>query len=104
MFHQKHESYKYVPSLKNWVDWITTKQKKKSHNLKNVLFEKNCPKIKKRIFPLMTPFCNVTLKLETSWVKNVVKPILDTWNVIDVIVYVWFISSWKKIKNMQCIK
>ena len=96
MFHEKYESYKYVPSLKNWVDWITTRQKKKSHNLKNVHFEKNCPKIEKRIFPLMTPFYNFTLKIETSWVKNVVKPILETWNVIDVIVYVWFISFWKK--------
>ena len=36
-------------------------------------------------------FCNVTLKIETK--KKVVKSILETWNVNDVIVYVWFISG-----------
>ena len=51
----------------------------------------------------MTTFYNFTLKIETSWAKKVVKSILETWNVNDVIVYVWFIYFWiKKIKNMQC--
>ena len=36
----------------------------------------------------MTTFCNFTLKIETSWAKKVVKPILKTWNANDVIVYV----------------
>ena len=49
----------------------------------------------------MTIFYNFTLKVETSWAKKVVKSILETWNVNDVIVYVWFI---KKSKNMQCKK
>ena len=39
----------------------------------------------------MPTFCNVTLKIETK--KKVVKSILETWNVNDVIVYVWFISG-----------
>ena len=44
----------------------------------------------------MTTFCNVTLKLETSWAKKVVEFI---WNFNDVIVYVWFIYFWiKKVK------
>ena len=43
----------------------------------------------KNIF--MPTFCNVTLKIETK--KKVVKSILETWNVNDVIVYVWFISG-----------
>ena len=38
----------------------------------------------------MPTFCNVTLKIET---KKKVKSILETWNVNDVIVYVWFISG-----------
>ena len=38
-------------------------------------------------------------KTETSWTKKVSKSILETWNVTDVIVYIWFI---KKTKIMQC--
>ena len=41
----------------------------------------------------MITFCNFALKIETSWVKQVVKPILETWNANDVIVYVWLIYS-----------
>ena len=44
-------------------------------------------------FPHMITFCNFALKIETSWVKQVVKPILETWNANDVIVYVWLIYS-----------
>ena len=47
----------------------------------------------------MTTFYNFALKVETSWAKKVVKSILETSNVNDVIVYVWFIYFW--IKNMQ---
>ena len=58
----------------------------------------------------MTNFYSFTLKIETSWAKNVVKSILETWNYNDVIVYVWFIYFWiKKIKicnvkknNLKC--
>ena len=98
MLHQKHESYQCLLLLKNWVYWITTKAKK-FHNMKNIHFEKKCPKIKKHIiFPLITIFYNFALKLETSWAKKVVKPILETWNAVnDVTVYVWFICSLIKI-------
>ena len=47
----------------------------------------------------MTTFCNFTLKIETSWAEKVVKSVLETWNVNDVIVYVQFIYFWiKKFK------
>ena len=63
------------------------------------------PKIEIHIFPLMNTFCNFTLKIKTSWTKKVSKSILETWNVNNVIVYVWFIYFWmQKIKNMQCKK
>ena len=41
----------------------------------------------------MTTFSNFTLKIETSSAKKVVKSILESWNVNDVIVYVWFVYS-----------
>ena len=41
----------------------------------------------------MNTFYNFTLKIETSWAKKVLKPILETWNTNDIIVYVWFIFS-----------
>ena len=47
----------------------------------------------------MTTFYNFTLKIETSWAKKVVKSILETWNVNDVIVYVWFIYFQTKKKK-----
>ena len=54
----------------------------------------------------MTTFYNVAVKIESSWPKKVVKPILETWNAAsDVIVYVWFIHSLIKFfKHMQCKK
>ena len=59
----------------------------------------------------MTTFYNVTLKIETSWAEKVVKSILKTWNVNDVIVCVWYIYFWiKKLKicnvkiNLKCTK
>ena len=60
-------------------------ERKKCYNLKNVDFEKKCQNIKKHIFPLMTTFYNFTLKIETSGAIKVIKTILKTWNVIDVI-------------------
>ena len=41
----------------------------------------------------MTTFYNFALKIETSIAKRVVKPISETRNFNDVIVYVWFIYS-----------
>ena len=38
----------------------------------------------------MTTFYNYTLKIETSWARNVLKPILNIWNANEVIVYIWF--------------
>ena len=55
---------------------------------KNAIFWEEVPKNKKTYFPFMTTFYNFNLKIETSWVKKVVKYILETWNVNDVIVYV----------------
>ena len=45
----------------------------------------------------MTIFYNFTLKIETSWVKIVAEPILETWSANDVIAYVWLIYSRMKI-------
>ena len=44
----------------------------------------------------MTTFYNFSLKIETSCAKKVVKPILETSNANDVIVYVGFIYFWIK--------
>ena len=59
--------YKYVVTLKNW-HWQTQKWyilKRSAQKFKNIY-----------IFPLMTTFYNFTLKMETSWAKKVLKPIL----------------------------
>ena len=51
----------------------------------------------------MATFYDFALKTETSWAKKDVESSLETWNVNDVIVYVWYIySQIKKIKNMKC--
>ena len=50
-------------------------------------FKGSAQKLENR-FTLMTTFYNFTPKIETSWAKKVVKFILETWNVNDVIVYV----------------
>ena len=71
------KSYKYILTLKAYVDWIITRWEKNVTNRKMVNFEKKCPEIKKKIyFPLMTTVYNFTLKVETSWAKKVLKPIL----------------------------
>ena len=61
-------SYKYVLTLKNLVDGITTRREKHVTNTKMVDIEKKCPEIKNKhhIFLLMTTFHNFTLKMETS--------------------------------------
>ena len=103
MLHQKRGSYKYVLPLKNWVDWTTTRQEKNVTTSKIYILARSAQKLKKHIFPLMTTFYDFALKIEASWVKKDVKPSLETWNVNDVIVYVWYIySQIKKIKNMKC--
>ena len=48
---------------------------------------------KKTYFFLLNTFYIFTLKMETSWAKKFLKPILQTWNTNDVIVYVWFVYS-----------
>ena len=39
----------------------------------------------------MTTFYNLNLKTETTWAKKIVESMLETWNVNDFIMYVWFI-------------
>ena len=50
----------------------------------------------------MTTFYDLALKIEITGAKKDVKPSLKTWNVNDVVVYVWYIySQIKKINNMK---
>ena len=72
---------------------------KKCHYLKNVHFWKKCLKIKKHTFPLMTSFYHFALKIDASRVKKGLKSSLETWNVNDVIEYIWYIYS--QIKNKK---
>ena len=71
----------------------------------NIHFGNKYPKIKKHIFPLTTTFSDfaydLTLKIEASWVKKDVKPSLETWNVNDVLVYIWYIYSQIKKKKKK---
>ena len=84
MLHQKQESYKYVLLLKNLFDWTTTRQEKMSEPQKYLRnFEKKCPKIK--IIWLLR-FDSWLFTLDSSWAKKVVKSILETWNINNVIV------------------
>ena len=70
-------SYKYVLTLKNWVDCIITiSWEKNVTSTKMVHFEKKCPEKKQHIFSLMSIFYNFTLKMGNSWAKKVLKPIL----------------------------
>ena len=50
----------------------------------------------------MSTFYDFALKIETSRDKKDVKPSLETWNVNDVVVYVWYIYS--QIKKNQKYK
>ena len=99
ILHQKRESYKYELPLKNWADWTTTRREKDITTSKMYILARSAPKLKKHIFPLMTTLYDFALKIETSWAKKGVKSSLETWNVNDVIVYIWYIYS--EIKNMK---
>ena len=90
MLHQKRGSYKYVLPLKNWVDRTTTRQEKNVTTSKIYILARSAQKLKKNIFPLMTTSYNFALTIETSWAKKDVEPSLETWNLNDVIVYVWY--------------
>ena len=49
------------------LSWLDNHQaRKKCYNLKNVHFEKKCPKIKKHNFALMSTFYNFNFKIEIS--------------------------------------
>ena len=50
----------------------------------------------------MTAFYNFALRIEISWAKKIVKPILETWHGNDVIVYVWFYSFWDEKLLTAC--
>ena len=51
------------------------------------ILKKRAPILKNIIFPLMTTLYDLAFKIETSWAKKAVKPILETWNATnDVIV------------------
>ena len=97
MLHQKDESHKHVLPLKNWADWISTRQDKNVATSKRYILRRSAQKLK-NIFPsLWLP--SISLKKETNWAKKVVKSILETWNVNDAIVYIWFIYfQIKKLK------
>ena len=63
MLHQKHESYKYVLPLKNWVDWITTRQVKNVTTSKMYILRRSAQKLKKHIFSLFSSLPYITLLL-----------------------------------------
>ena len=93
----------YVLPLKNWVDWINTRQEKNVATSKMYILRRSAQK-SKNIF--------LTLKRENSWAKKIVKSILETWNVNDVIAHVWFNYFWiiklkiciVKKNNFKCTK
>ena len=64
------------------------------------IFSKRAEKLNNITFlHFMTTFHNFTLKIDTSHVKRVVKPILKTRNAIDVSMYIWLVCFW--IKNSK---
>ena len=82
MLHQEHEATTAIIAAnyhwKNWVDWICamrdkmTRPQKRAWKLKNIAF-----------LHFMTTFHDSTLKIETGWAKNVVKPISEPRNIKD---------------------
>ena len=99
MLHQKRESHKHVLPLKNWADWTTTRQEKNVTTSKIYVLGRSTQKLKNTFFPLWLPSMTLLLKMETSSAKKDVKPSLETWDVNDVIVYIWYIySQIKKLK------
>ena len=88
----------------HWKIELTGQQlgEKKMSQPQKCTFLEEVPKNLKIYFPLTT-FYDFVLKIEASWVKIDVKPSLETGNVNDVIVYVWYIYfQIKKIKNVKC--
>ena len=70
-------------------------KKKNVTTITMYVLRKNVQKFKSIIFPLMTTFYNFALEIETSWVKKVVKPISETWNIAnDVIAYFGLFILW----------
>ena len=73
-----------VLPLKNLVDWVTGKNRweKNITTLKIYILKKESEIKKKNIFlsPHDYTFYKFPLKIETSWAKKVVKPILETRN------------------------
>ena len=103
---KKQQLYKYWKRTFDSPSKIRTitRKEKKWRNCKNVHFEKKCI----HTFPLITTFYNFTLKIETSWARKVVKLVFETWNVNEIIVYVWFVKKSKicnaKKNNSKCRK
>ena len=75
MLDQKHECFKYVLPLNNWLDWIGTRQENKCHKPTKRAWKYTKVNI---FFHCMTNFYNFALKIETSPAKRVVKPISET--------------------------
>ena len=76
----------------HWKIELTGQQlgEKKMSQPQKCTFLEEVPKNLKIYFPLTT-FYDFVLKIEISWVKIGVKPSLETGNINDVIVYVWYI-------------
>ena len=69
-YEEKRESYRYILTLKNWFDWISTRWEKMLQPRK-CTFWKKWQEIdkKKRLLPnFMTTF-----HMKTSWAKSVIK-------------------------------
>ena len=77
--------------------------KKKNGTTAKCTFWEEVPKIKRHTFPLITTFYNFTLKIETSWARKVVKFVFETWNINEIIVYVWFVKNQKYAMQKRTI-
>ena len=64
VLHQKYESYKYALPLKNWVDWINTRQQKNVTNSKMYILRRSAQNLKKHIFLLITTFYNFSINFK----------------------------------------
>ena len=56
--------------MKNWVDGITTRREKNAITSKMYILRRSAQ------VPLMITLYNFALKVETSWAKKVIKPII----------------------------
>ena len=97
---------RYILPLKNWTDRISTRREKYATISKMYAFlRKRAEKLKNvLLFHSMTAYHNFALKTENSWVERVVKPILDTRNTTDVIIYLVYSFTEKSLRKMQCKK